>query len=208
MCFFVRSPLSTTGLAIDCLIQLLTSKKRLNREELLDLAKDSKITCTAAMQTLNDLLLFDKIESNMLQMEFQETPCKQFLCDCIRPFMRQLSLGKILFSVNIQEELRDYTLKIDQHKLEQVIRNFMGNAVKFTSQNGSINVTASLLSKAPSNPEDEEKTLLRFEVKDSGAGISEANLKKLFGQYVQFNANKLQGGNGSGLGLWSKYFSL
>lgn len=43
---------------------------------------------------------------------------------------------------------------------------------------------------------------LRIEVKDSGAGISEENQKKLFGQYVQFNAGKLQQGNGSGLGLW------
>jgi signal transduction histidine kinase len=43
---------------------------------------------------------------------------------------------------------------------------------------------------------------LRIEVRDSGAGISEENQKKLFGQYVQFNAGKLQQGNGSGLGLW------
>ena len=42
----------------------------------------------------------------------------------------------------------------------------------------------------------------RLEVKDSGAGISPENQKKLFGQYVQFNAGKLQKGNGSGLGLW------
>ena len=42
----------------------------------------------------------------------------------------------------------------------------------------------------------------RVEVIDSGAGISKENQKKLFGQYVQFNANSLQKGGGSGLGLW------
>ena len=43
---------------------------------------------------------------------------------------------------------------------------------------------------------------LRVEVVDSGAGMSKENQKKLFGQYVQFNANSLQKGGGSGLGLW------
>ena len=43
---------------------------------------------------------------------------------------------------------------------------------------------------------------LRLEVIDSGAGISKENQKKLFGKYAQFNANALQKGGGSGLGLW------
>ena len=44
--------------------------------------------------------------------------------------------------------------------------------------------------------------IMRLEVRDTGAGISTSNLTQLFGQYVQFNANKLQKGDGSGLGLW------
>ena len=44
--------------------------------------------------------------------------------------------------------------------------------------------------------------VLRVEIIDSGAGISKENQKKLFGQYVQFNVNALQAGEGSGLGLW------
>ena len=46
------------------------------------------------------------------------------------------------------------------------------------------------------------RKMLHVEVIDSGAGISKENQKKLFGQYVQFNANSLQKGGGSGLGLW------
>lgn len=45
-------------------------------------------------------------------------------------------------------------------------------------------------------------TTLRIAVTDSGAGISIENQRKLFGQYVQFNAAALQQGKGSGLGLW------
>ena len=43
---------------------------------------------------------------------------------------------------------------------------------------------------------------LRIEINDTGAGISEENQKRLFSQYVQFDAGKLQKGSGSGLGLW------
>lgn len=48
----------------------------------------------------------------------------------------------------------------------------------------------------------ESDHVFRLEVVDSGAGISKQNKKRLFGQYVQFNANALQKGKGSGLGLW------
>lgn len=191
------------------------------------------------MQTLNDLLLFDKIESNMLQMERALTPCRSFLNECIRPFIRQLGLARIHLYINVDERLDDFMCHIDQHKLEQVIRNFISNAVKFTPPHGKITVSASLKTEiiksdsSSSKASDSNSDLhqdrirstsississksnkassnssvswrMRFEVIDTGVGISEENQKKLFGQYIQFNAGKLQAGKGSGLGLWSK----
>lgn len=58
--------------------------------ELFDLAKDSKVTCAAAIHTLNDLLLFDKIENNMLQLDIKDLKCVPFFEDCIHPFVRQV----------------------------------------------------------------------------------------------------------------------
>jgi signal transduction histidine kinase len=43
---------------------------------------------------------------------------------------------------------------------------------------------------------------LRVEVIDSGVGVAEENQQKVFGEFAQFDRNKLQGGGGSGLGLW------
>jgi len=90
---YVRSPLSTTSLGIDCLIDLLKTVPDTSlRQELLDLAHDCRITCSSAINTLNDLLLFDKIESNMLRIDKEKIYCKSFLQDCVRPFIRQVSL--------------------------------------------------------------------------------------------------------------------
>ena len=87
-------------LGIDCLYTCLTSaietqQRNLHIEELLELTRDSRLSCAAAMHTLNDLLLFDKIENNMLHLEKKEINCGDFLEDCIRPFVRQVSTVKI-----------------------------------------------------------------------------------------------------------------
>lgn len=75
--------------------------------------------------------------------------------------------------------------------MSQVFRNLLSNAMKFTPAGGFIEVRIQV--------RDEE---LRVEVQDSGPGISPANQRRLFGEIVQFNAKTLQGGGGSGLGLW------
>lgn len=90
-CVHFRSPLSTTSLGIDCLINLLKSLPNSKvHQEIMDLAQDCRITCTSAINTLNDLLLIDKIESNMLHIDKEKVYCKTFLQDCVRPFIRQV----------------------------------------------------------------------------------------------------------------------
>jgi len=69
----------------------------------------------------------------------------------------------------------------------------ISNAVKFTPPGGCVAVKIEKI---------EESETVKVSVKDTGPGISAANQKKLFGQYVQFNAAQLQQGKGSGLGLW------
>jgi signal transduction histidine kinase len=169
-------------LALDCLQNCLQSSQ-LSRQELLDLVKDSKSTLSAAMQTLNDLLLFDKIESNMLQLEFSLVPCRWFFNECIRPFIRQLALSQIRLEVNLDSKLDGKVMDIDRHKLDQVIRNFISNAVKFTPIHGCITINAKVVPSTRPTSHDEgiknnnvsEKKhyKVHFEVVDSGAGISE-----------------------------------
>jgi signal transduction histidine kinase/CheY-like chemotaxis protein len=111
---------------------------------------------------------------------------------------------------------RDCRTVGDEIRLRQVMRNLLSNAIKFTPENGEIQVFASWV--ASGGPR-EQRTLSKFtlsngvelstprcgwlkvRVIDSGAGMTADQLSKVFGVGVQFNANELQGGNGTGLGL-------
>ena len=95
-------------------------------------------------------------------------------------------------------------INIDKHKLSQVMRNLLSNAIKFTPKGGKIVVTIKfepvLCDTAPVEGELLSGTLV-ISVADSGAGMSEADQKRLFKEVVQFRPHELQAGGGSGLGL-------
>lgn len=100
-------------------------------------------------------------------------------------------------------------LNIDVYKVDQVIRNLITNAVKFTPAGGAVTVKISCEILNATNANNivsrvgvDAVGLLRVEVTDTGAGISPADQHKVFGEFTQFNRNQLQGGGGSGLGLW------
>lgn len=81
----------------------------------------------------------------------------------------------------------------DSAKLSQVLRNLLSNAIKFTRSGGTVAVAVALNSK---------NDRVRIEVRDSGVGIAKSDRRKLFSEFVQLNAKELQGGGGSGLGLF------
>jgi signal transduction histidine kinase len=110
--------------------------------------------------------------------------------------------------MSIDNRLKDCYVEMDSLKVEQVVRNYVSNAVKFTPMNGVITVNGKLIDLDTTVDLQHEGNVSNakwyLEVVDNGAGISEDNQTKLFQQYLQIDANKLQGGKGSGLGLWSK----
>eukprot|EP01039_Chlorochromonas_danica_P009415 gene9415-10401_t len=231
----VRSPLTTSKLALDCLVDLLQSSRGPScPEEALELAMDCRTTCLSAIHTLNDLLLYDKVEERMLSLDCANIPCFDFLMTCIHPLENQIKLAGIFFETHVEKGARQAMLSLDQHKMEQVLRNYISNAIKFTPCGGHIDVYVNLYVTPPtfslkksttdscgeeykemppaSSPlhhfnsiqksPSQENTWVRVTVTDTGPGVAQENQDKLFGQYVQFDAHKLQKGGGSGLGLW------
>jgi signal transduction histidine kinase len=118
-----------------------------------------------------------------------------------------------------QSELDNAMVVGDEMRLCQVICNLVSNSLKFTPSGGSVKVSMEHLSppdcsrplRRPSEGSEAssryvtckktQRGTVRISVKDSGAGLTPYQLSQLFTEGVQFDANKLQGGGGSGLGL-------
>jgi signal transduction histidine kinase len=108
----------------------------------------------------------------------------------------------------LSPKLDHMDILVDVNKGGQVLRNLVSNALKFTKPGGKVTVTSTLVyveSEDPQYAEDVKMIpMLRVSVQDNGVGLSLENQSHLFKEIIQFNADKLQNGNGSGLGLWSK----
>ena len=133
----------------------------------------------------------------MTTLECVPTLVLPFLEQAMRQHTLPARSKNILFELAQSSVTRNVAVLVDPVKLITVFRNLFSNAIKFTKLQGKVTVRAEIKSSF----RDEEE-VVEVTVQDTGAGLSAANLKKLFGEGVQFNANGLQDGGGSGLGLF------
>ena len=178
-----------------------------------DMAKDS---ASVALEALNDMLTVDKIEENKLELKVEDLNVWTFLNETVKPFNINAIKSQIRFSVEcieLEENwIENFIIKADKFKLNQVLRNFVSNALKFCDpSNGEVKVMVERKAvprnlvrpiSAPLADPIAVSHVVKVSVSDNGFGISEENQKKLFGKHVQFNAGQQQKGGGSGLGLW------
>jgi signal transduction histidine kinase len=188
--------------------------------------------CQIASQTLDDLLTVDKIGDGKLQVSLSRCNPWSLIKKCTGPFTIVAKDKDIDFSCDCRdccaivdvEEVEaahvnwtdEFFVMSDEFKINQVLRNILSNALKFTPREGRVSMNVEILpydfrrlGEIFSVSEMKFDRVLKVTVHDSGPGISSEDQQRLFGKYVQFNPGQLQKGGGSGLGLWiSKSKSL
>lgn len=233
----LRTPLNAVFLGMTLVRDELMTMSPLVRnyvEHIVETVDDVNNCCEAAITILNDLLTFDKLEAGKMSVDFEETPILEYVTESLRPFRVEARQKDIKMTISVDESetgwLNYSCLHVDRHKMGQVMRNLLSNAMKFTSAGGMVDIVLSRVTrtKVSTSLMQRQTSLLgtfkrntvrpltmravrrvndvsncvRIQITDTGEGISLENQKKLFGQYVQFHAGKLQKGKGSGLGLW------
>ena len=151
------------------------------------------ISANALLGLINDILDFSKIEAGKLDMEsvdFQLDEVLDSLSTLVTLKAQEKGL-EVLFSV---EKDVHYSLIGDSLRLGQVLTNLTNNAVKFT-EHGEIIVAIKCLK------EENGETELEFSVKDTGIGLSEKQIGKLFQSFSQANTSTSRKFGGTGLGL-------
>eukprot|EP01031_Cornospumella_fuschlensis_P035427 gene35427-42941_t len=136
----IRTPLNTTILGLRLLDQELNTVNE-NRDETLlhDLVSDINSSCAIAVDMLNDLLLYEKMEGGLVSLETADVPVWDLMKEVLKVFRIQAK------SLQIQLEYPDtcvdgYFINVDKYKLSQVFRNLVSNALKFTSTHGTVKV--------------------------------------------------------------------
>ena len=145
------------------------------------------------LNLLNDLLDFSKIEAGKVELEVIPFPLRTSL-ERLLGLVGVTAAGKGLqLRLSLDEKAPEFLIG-DPHRLEQVLLNLLGNAVKFTSF-GEIELTVRLLSF------EEERLVLEFSVKDTGIGMTPEQTVRIFSPFIQADGSTTRRYGGTGLGL-------
>src|SRR6266571_99544 len=142
---------------------------------------------------INDLLDFSKIEAGKLELENVDMDLRRTLEDVVDLLAERARAKGLELACSIPANLATH-VKGDPLRLGQVLTNLVGNAIKFTEQ-GSVVIRVAGLEETAHN------VTLRFEVSDTGAGISAAAQSHIFEEFAQGDGSTTRKHGGSGLGL-------
>ena len=158
-----------------------------------EFAETIQSSANALLAIIDDILDFSKIEAGMLRFERASFNLHTTLEGVIDLFVQSARKKGLELAFLIEEQV-PVMVAGDASRLRQVLTNLLSNAIKFT-QAGEVVLRASLVS------ESEGTTLVRFEVSDTGIGLSEKDQSLLFTPFVQADASTTRRFGGTGLGL-------
>lgn len=183
----LRTPLN--GLMI--LSTLLTENKEKNlTEQQKQFAQSINSAGNDLLTLINDILDLSKIEARKLSLRPEKFSASGFLEQLHRTFEPQTSSRGLDFKISQADGLEKISLDTDRQRLEQILRNFLSNSLKFTEK-GSIIVKASLVGN----------DRIQFSVADTGVGIPKNKLDVIFEAFEQADGSVSRKYGGTGLGL-------
>jgi signal transduction histidine kinase/ActR/RegA family two-component response regulator len=143
---------------------------------------------------VNDVLDLTKIEAGELSIQPQTVNVRQWLDEIYEPERPRAQLKGLQFSYAVSSNIPD-SVQMDGHRVKQILLNLISNAIKFTAA-GEIGLDVKF-----EPPESNEPPALVFEISDTGCGISEDQLKRIFQPFKQGNDSISREYGGTGLGL-------
>jgi len=140
----------------------------------------------ALTQMAQELLDLSRIESGQVPLELTKVDPARLLHASAERMRTQVERAGLDFTIESVRDLPE--IMADTTRLEQVLVNLIHNAVKFTSPGGEVTLSAAV-----------EGTSVRFSIRDTGAGIPEEDLERIFERF--YKADRARSGGGTGLGL-------
>lgn len=183
----IRTPMN----AIVGMTEILLREE--HSEQTREYLNNIKSSGAALLTIINDILDFSKIESGKMDIVEEEYEPMTMLNDLSMIFLNRIGDKKIELVYDI-DKILPAKLIGDEKRLRQIIINLMNNAIKFTDS-GHVKLSVKI------NPLEKDNIELTFLVEDTGQGIKEEDIGKLFGSFQQVDTKKNHYKEGTGLGL-------
>jgi len=164
------------------------------------------------LSLINDILDLSKIEAGMMAMDFEAVDLRSLLSNSFSMFKEKAATQHITLELDAGADLGMPSL--DLRKTKQIVYNLLSNAVKFSGSGGRVILSARRALRAKVGalagdwpvhsfplPDSEDAEFLEICVRDSGIGISQANMAKLFQPFTQVDSGLGHKFEGTGLGL-------
>ena len=142
---------------------------------------------------INDVLDFSKVEAGMLQIDSGDLSLESLMDDVATLVSEKANQKQLELVIDVAQDVPD-ALVGDALRLRQILINFANNAVKFT-EHGEVGIGVHIAQRT------ETEVLLRFTVSDTGIGLTEEQIGRLFQSFQQADASTTRKYGGTGLGL-------
>lgn len=181
----LKSPISTVVSFTD---MLQNNYDQFTKKEILEYIGITKNSALDTIDLLENLLEWAKLQSGMISMKLVETNIYQLLNDTVSHLQNLLITKKITLVTDVNPDL---SFLLDKNMTASILRNLVSNAIKFTNENGEINITAK---------KDKQGGFL-IAVSDNGIGMSPEKIESLF--KIENSSSSLGTNNekGTGVGL-------
>lgn len=164
-------------------------------EKVAHCVENSAIAAKHLLSIINDVLDISSIESGKIKIANTDFNLKNLISTITSVFYNQAKNKGLQFAVAIND-LTDEWVVGDQLRMNQVLMNLLSNSIKFTSTGGKVTLSVSQSTKV-----GESTVFIRFEVSDTGIGMSQEYLSRIFTPFEQESALTAQKFGGTGLGL-------
>jgi tubulin-specific chaperone A len=150
------------------------------------------------LELINDVLDLSKVESGKTDLQIEDMYLQDFCNNIKRNFQHTAKEKGISLNIEITDGLPEY-IRTDEQRVEQIVKNFLSNAFKFTSE-GSVSLQISRPNELSKNKSDQTKSVL-ISVIDTGIGIPEEKQRVIFEAFKQADGTTSRKYGGTGLGL-------
>ena len=167
-----------------------------NPKQVQDYLRKIALSSKHLLGLINDVLDISKIESGKMTLNIELSSLREVMDSIVNIMQSQVKAKNQCFNVSAYEILSE-DVYCDSIRLNQVLINLLGNAVKFTPENGSIQVSV----YQEELPNDTARVRTHFLVSDTGIGMSKEYQQQIFESFSREDNTRVQKTEGSGLGM-------